>query len=82
MAWALLGAVSALMGMYAALYRLRRAVFYQLFSYFNYVTALAFAAAARMDCQRAVAALAQRPRCGLHGAPGWLARRGFADGPG
>lgn len=34
------GAVSALMGMYAVLYRLRRVrFFYQLFFYFNYVTA-------------------------------------------
>ena len=34
------GAVSALMGMYAVLYRLRRIrFFYQLFFYFNYVTA-------------------------------------------
>jgi membrane associated rhomboid family serine protease len=34
------GAVAALMGMYAVMYRLRRIrFFYQLFFYFNYVTA-------------------------------------------
>ncbi len=40
------------------------------------------AAIAHVDRERAAAALAQRPRRGLHGPLGWLSRRGFADGPG
>jgi membrane associated rhomboid family serine protease len=75
------GAVSALMGMYAVLYRLRRIrFFYQLFFYFNYVTAPALILLPAWIANELHAASARRPGHRLHGAPGRPLDRCGADG--